>query len=624
MTKLLLLLHVVFFALSGGAAAETIEKTVVRLGVMESAEPGFFANTVQPIAAALTRAIPHAELAIISLSPITLTQDILREQPDFFLVPSSTFTEIFDEMGAQPIAVRKSAFAENPASSVGAAFVVRNDRRDLADTASLRGRRAAATLPTSLDGWLAARLELRRLGYQDDRFFESVRFLTYSFPDVLSGVLSGAYDVGIVPACRLEQAQSSGLLEPGVLRVIEREGGEDDDAALACRHSTALYPDVVVGALPWTSPEFARSMTVALLTAPADPSPTGYSWQITADFHAVRSLYEALHLGPWAYLDSWTPSALWRRFGWYAAALLAAALLLIFNERRLRSLVRRRTAELERSMAREKALETAERNAREALAEAERTGAVSELCAMIAHELKQPINAAVNYMAILKVKLVEAAASGASGWPDPFVVQSLSGADVQVRRIAAIIDKVRGYARKEAREPTVVDLSDCAKRAAAHLDRTPGPAVRCRLTPKACVLGDALELELLVLNLLKNAREAADGAPDGLAEVAVTMPPDAGAVVLTVSDNGPPMSDEKFARLVTLSKSIRSDKADGLGLGLRIVRNIVDEHGASLTIERMARGLNIIVRFERCQAPLPDESGAPSRTTPSAEQERPS
>lgn len=613
MTKLLLLIPVVFFALSGGAAAETIEKTVVRLGVMESAEPGFFANTVQPIASALTRAIPNAELAIISLSPITLAKDIRRERPDFFLVPSSTFTEIFDEIGAQPIAVRKSAFAEKPASSVGAAFVVRSDRKDLSSAASLRGRRAAATLPNSLDGWLAARLELRRLGYQDDRFFGSVHFLTYPFPDVLSGVLSGAYDVGIVPACLLEQAQSSGLLEPGVLRVIEREGGEDDGSHLACRHSTALYPDVVVGALPWTSAEFARDMTVALLTAPADPSPTGYSWQITADFHAVRSLYEALHLGPWAYLDSWTPSALWRRFGWYAAALLAAALLLIFNERRLRSLVRRRTAELERSMAREKTLETAERNAREALAEAERTGAVSELCAMIAHELKQPINAAVNYMAILKAKL-EPVASGAAA-PDPFIAQSLAGADAQVRRIAAIIDKVRGYARKEARAPAPVDLSGCAQRAAAHLARTPGPALRRHLTPKAYVLGDALELELLVLNLLKNAREAADGAPDGFADVAVTAPADGDWVVLTVTDNGPPISDEKFERLVSLSESIRSDKADGLGLGLRIVRNIVDEHGASLKIERMARGLRIIVRFERCPEPLSDAPGTLSRKT---------
>lgn len=590
------------------AAAETGDesnsKTVVRLGVIESAEPGFLANTVQPIAAALSRAIPNAELAIIRLSPVTLTKEIRLERPDFFLVPSSTFTEIFDEIGAQPIAVRKSDFAENPASSVGAAFIVRTDRRDLSSIASLRGSRIAATLPTTLDGWLAARLELREMGYQDDVFFGSVDFLTYPFPDVLSGVLSGAYDAGIVPACLLEQAQSSGLVEPGQLRVIERERPQEGAAKLSCRHSTALYPDVVVGALPWTSPEFARNMTVALLSAPADPGPTGYSWQVTGDFHAVRALYEALHLGPWAYLDSWTPAALWQRFHWYIAGLLIAALLLIFNERRLRRLVRSRTAELERVIAREKALEAAERSAREALADAERVGALSELCTMIAHELKQPVNAVVNYIAVLKIKLsAHDLSSGGALRTDPFVARSLAGADSEVRRIAAIVDKVRRYARKEARAPTPVDLSRCAERAAAHLIRSPGPNIRKNLTAESFVLGDPLELELLILNLLKNAREAASGSANGLVDLGVSNTPE--EVVLAVTDNGPAIADEKFARLVSLSESIRSDKSDGLGLGLRIVRSIVDEHGARLKIARLAQGLRITVRFERCLSTVP-------------------
>lgn len=356
--------------------------------------------------------MPGARVSVVRLSSITLLSDIDRVRPDLFIAPSADFRRVLDATGAHPIATRLSTAAVNPAQSVGAAFVVRSDRSDMATLADLKGKRTAATLPTALDGWLAARMEVQEAGFDSKNFFGDVHFMTYGVPNVVASVLSGHFDVGILPACALERAETQGLVEPGALRVV----APVTDELLACRHSTRLYPDWVAGALPGTDPELARLMTIALLTPvkPDDARPGGrYVWQVTSDFHAVRELERNLHLGEWAYLESWTPEALWRRFKWYAVAVVLALGLIFFHEWRLRRLVDVRTRELRDALAERARLEEAERAARLRLGEVERMGAISQLSAMIAHEFKQPVGSVINYMAVLRMRLAQLAAGTA-------------------------------------------------------------------------------------------------------------------------------------------------------------------------------------------------------------------
>ena len=64
-----------------------------------------------------------------------------------------------------------------------------------------------------------------------------------------------------------------------------------------------------------------------------------------------------------------------------------------------------------------------------------------------------------------------------------------------------------------------------------------------------------------------------------------------GKAVLEVSDNGPKLDDKAFGRLREISDSV---KADGLGLGLAIVRDIADRHSAELVFHRGAEcGLTV-------------------------------
>ncbi len=569
---------------------------VVRIGVAESAESDFFTSTVEPTLKAIEATLPNTYAELVRLSPVTIVSDIEQVRPDIFIAPAGSYLAVAEAVGAHSIATRKTVLARSPSESVGGAVIVRSDRREFQKLSDLRGRRAAATLPMALDGWLAARMALEEEGLDSRDFFSDVAFLGFAFPEVVSAVLSGGADAGVIPACFLERLEEEGLVGPGLLRVV----GAREEGKIACRASTPLYPDLVAGALPWTDPDLARDVTIALLTPKSEKFL--YGWQVTGDFHSVTRLYEALHLGPWAYLDGWTPSDLWRRFRWFILGGLGLLFLLGVNEWRLKRLVDHRTRQLREALLERDRFEEAERKARLRLGELERMGAISQLCAMIAHELKQPVGSVINYMTILRVKLGLLAGNEDA---DPVLVRAIDGAEREAGRIAGIVDRVRGYAKRQKRKVVPVDLGPLLLAASKGV-RQGREAIRLlpEPLPGATVEGEPLELELLFLNLMKNAAEAAQKSPDP--EVRVTLTVSDAEAVVAIEDNGPKITEAAFARLMTVSESV---KEEGLGLGLAIVRNIVDEHGARLEIaQKETRGLRITVTMSLMKDDQGEES----------------
>ena len=275
-----------------------------------------------------------------------------------------------------------------------------------------------------------------------------------------------------------------------------------------------------------------------------------------------------------------------------------------------------------------------ERAVRDRLSSLERMGAISQLCAMIAHELKQPVGAVINYVAVVKLKLGlqtvpglpgETALNASERPVDPLLLRALAGAEGEAHRIAAIVDRVRSYARRQHAEPVPVDIVRETQNALRSLKAELRPFVVIRppfsLTAddaskgRLIIRGDPLEIELLLLNVMKNAAEAVQGLPDGAvlvkfrreilprpsAEHPAPSPaaPPAKAVIVEVEDNGPRLSDEAFERLTRVSQSV---KDEGLGLGLGIVRSLVEENGGRIAITRRedlsGRGLRVTLCFD--------------------------
>ena len=95
---------------------------------------------------------------------------------------------------------------------------------------------------------------------------------------------------------------------------------------------------------------------------------------------------------------------------------------------------------------------------------------------------------------------------------------------------------------------------------------------------------DARKLERALYNLLLNACEAAPGL-DG--QVEVTAAEVAGAITISVADNGPGIADSIRDRL--FHPFVSYGKENGTGLGLAVVQKIVQDHGGEISVERTAQ-----------------------------------
>ena len=170
--------------------------------------------------------------------------------------------------------------------------------------------------------------------------------------------------------------------------------------------------------------------------------------------------------------------------------------------------------------------------------------------------------------------------------------------------LAAIIDRVRSYGQVRTRSLAAVDLSDLVKTAVARWRRHSAHRVPCTLDlePGLTVEADRLEIELAVLNIVKNAAAAVKDQPD--AAIEVTLKADGAYARLCIADNGPELSDEEIARLGDIGYTTT---AGGLGLGIAIVHSLLEAHGGSLAYRRRTdlggRGLVCTVRLPLSGAP---------------------
>ena len=563
------------------ASAPASPQREVTLGIVDTNEPGWRAQTLNPTIKHLHNALPHYRFRLVELSVYQTIEDVGRIRPDFILAPSDVFMQLIYKYGAQALAVRQPPFASNPAQSVGSTVIVPVGNIDIQTLADLQNKVIAASLPDSLGGWLALQGELVHHGVDPKHFFSKVHFVSFQIPDVINHVLNGHSDAGVLSACQLESAIQSGLLEPGLLRVI----GEKHSPQLACSHSTALYPDQVFGVLNFTEPEILKQVSIVLLSMPQQ---SNISWQVAGKFDSVANLYQTLSLSPWEH-QRWTLQRFLQHFKYELLLALSVLLLVLFNEIRLNHLVHKRTHALKQTLMEKEQLAHQENLMRKRIGLMERNTIAAQMSSMIAHELKQPLAAIINYMAVLKLQLESLQIE------DSRVDKAVERVESETHRITEIVDRVRSYVKRPHSTLTRCSLSAILQKSITTFRHYADviPLLDVSLDSEPSILGDELELEILFLNLLKNAAVATRSVSDAM--ISVKMHQDGNKCLVYIADNGPKLSDEAFDRLTAVSESTTG----GLGLGLGIVRSIADAHSADLHIRRLAvRGIEVCVAFD--------------------------
>jgi signal transduction histidine kinase len=221
-----------------------------------------------------------------------------------------------------------------------------------------------------------------------------------------------------------------------------------------------------------------------------------------------------------------------------------------------------------------------------------RSGALAALGRMatqVAHELKNPLAGLRLYARHLEGRLDKTGDAEGVG-----LAQKITST---VDHLAAVVQEITAFGRPPElhRVPTSVHalLDECLSFAQAKCE-TPGVEV-VRAYDAACpdAMVDVRELRKALLNLVLNGLEAL--APNGRLTVTTGYSAETRAVTIVIEDTGCGMSDETLSRIFDL---FFTTKPQGTGLGMALVRSVVDLHGGELTVHSVLnKGTRVTVRL---------------------------
>jgi len=227
--------------------------------------------------------------------------------------------------------------------------------------------------------------------------------------------------------------------------------------------------------------------------------------------------------------------------------------------------------------------------ARESFVAQERFAALGRIASGVGHEINNPLQ----YLSLNLEELREHRLLASSSEAQEALDQSFDAAD----RIRRIVDGMRAYARSTVPQLAPIDpravVRAALKQAGPQLGQV--DTVDERLGPVPHVLGDEEKLVQAVLNAVLNASSALerDASRASVLQVRTYTAPD-GHAAIEVRDNGPGFPKDLLPSLGEPFVTTRATDG-GSGLGLFVVRGIVDAHGGSLELEN-ARGGGAVLR----------------------------
>jgi len=214
------------------------------------------------------------------------------------------------------------------------------------------------------------------------------------------------------------------------------------------------------------------------------------------------------------------------------------------------------------------------------LAHVARLSTMGEMASGLAHELNQPLAAIANYTR----GCIRMLKNG--NFQTEQLLEVMERVASQAERAGEIIRKLRAFIRKEQPKPEEVELNTLIQELVGFI----GPEVRRadvviellldEGSPQ--VLAHGIQIEQVLLNLVRNAIEAMQETPRGERRLTIATRIEDGQVEVTVTDTGPgivrEVADRVFEPFVTT-------KSQGMGLGLSISSGIIEAHEGQLTVE---------------------------------------
>jgi two-component system sensor histidine kinase TtrS len=538
---------------------------LVRIGVLAYRGPDETGTSWSDLPTRLGRTIPGYRFEIQEMSGTKIAEAVERNELEFVLTNSTQYVSLAAEFGIRRIATVILPENLSQQQAIGSTILTLESGDDIKQLDDLRGKRIAAVASDAFGGYLAGARELLGAGVDLEAGDAHMVFVGSPMRNATQAVLDGRADAAIVRTCLLEQLSTKEILEAEKFRVLAPK----QIPGFGCVASTQLYPDWPMAATQRVDLHLAKQVALALLSMP--PSPNGLIWDVPADYQPVNDLFRELMIGPYVDLRSTTFRGMLKVYRPHVM-LAGTMLLLLFVY--IAWLIRHHTAELRSARA----------QARQLQKEAEhmaRLSILGEMSGTLAHELNQPLATIATYAQGLERRCT-------SGSLDPAMIADATHEIVaQTERADQVIRRVRAFTKKRmaVREckqitTTVEEAVDLFSRLLPDL---PEITIDDGLPMNAQIEADHLQLQEVLLNLMKNAADAMRELPANEREIDITLSKGKGGVTIAVADRGPTVAAETFAHLF---EPFYTTKPDGLGLGLAICKSIAEAHGGRLEVEQ--------------------------------------
>ncbi|MBC7975270.1 MAG: PAS domain S-box protein, partial [Myxococcales bacterium] len=214
---------------------------------------------------------------------------------------------------------------------------------------------------------------------------------------------------------------------------------------------------------------------------------------------------------------------------------------------------------------------------------AERLATLGEIAAGVVHELNNPLTSITVYAEYLMRKLESQGSEVAD-------VEKLRRIGASAQRILRFSRDLVQYARPSGRDLESIDLAGVVRQSVSicdHLVERGGITLEIEVDPELPVVqAVGGQLEQVLINLITNAVHAVENGGHVVVRAQIESP---STVLLEVADSGPGIADEDRERIFEPFFTTKSD-GKGTGLGLPIVRNIIDQHRGEISVGRSHLG----------------------------------
>ncbi|WP_146491019.1 sensor histidine kinase [Vibrio sp. T20] len=467
--------------------------------------------------------------------------------------------------------------------SIGSALVVTR-MSPYISFEQLSGKPIAAVSENAFGGYLTMRYQVMQEGLNPNHFFSNTHFLGFPIDASLYQLREGHIEAAVVPACLVENMISEGLLVADQYRIIGNQAPE----GFRCQVSTPLYSNWSFAKTERASSSLAKQMSQVLFAMPKSSAPAiaanASGWTSPTSLLPIDKLYQQLDMHP-LQQPWWKEALIWLKYNqqWAWAFFLLVVFLNAYHFW-LEYKFSRSKKQLEATLNKLKSKS-------EQLEHSQRIAVVGELGSSLAHEINQPLAAIRNYSegGLLRIS---------KNKPITDIEPVFEKIQSQVDRADAIIQRLRNMIKKRSAEKSQTDieqlLTDTIELLQFRLQKHKISIERYAVGKPIKLNVDPVGLQQVVVNLINNATDACNAQmhreqsatsdignknnEPSTIKVITEYQPD--KMMLSIIDNGTGLDFTEQE----VTQAFVSSKENGLGLGLAICQDVIEEHSGQMTI----------------------------------------